>query len=305
MDILSIVSFIIILGLLALLFIVIYLLKKEGAKSEDISKKIKEDLSYSERRISDQFNRVTKSISEIKGTADYFGEISTELKDLLSGERKRGKLGEILIENILNDVLPSSCWEKQYTLGSHGIVDIAILTKNFIIPIDCKFPLNNYKNMVKENDPEKKESFLKKFIKDVKKRIDETSKYVAPDMETTDYSLMYVPAISIFLTIIEEEEIIDYSINKRVLLCSPLTLYYLLHAINETIKREQFPEQIERLYQDFLKFREDINNFIDEFNILGGHLERASNKYHETEKRIKMIEAESKALVLEDDFFMD
>ena len=186
MDIISLIFFIIILVLLVLIFVLIYFLRTEGATSKEISETIKENINDSERRITDQFNRVSNSISEIKGTADYFGEISTELKNLLSGERKRGKLGEILIENVLNDVLPSSCWERQFSLGPHGRVDIAIKTREYVIPIDCKFPLNNYKNMIEEEDSDKKQKYLKKFIRNVKSRIDETSKYVAPDMDTTD-----------------------------------------------------------------------------------------------------------------------
>jgi DNA recombination protein RmuC len=305
MDVLILTFLIIVLILLIILIIFIYFLKKEGATSEELTLKIKENIGDTEKRISDQFHRVTQSISEIKGTADYFGQISTELKDLLSGERKRGKLGEILIENILNDVLPSSCWEKQYRLGSCGIVDIVIKTKENIIPIDCKFPLNNYQLMMEEEDPQKRESYLKKFIRDVKARIDETSKYVAPEIDTTDYSLMYVPAISVFLTIIDEEDLIHYSIDKQVLLCSPLSLYYILHAINETIKREQLPEKIEMLYREFLKLRDEINTFVGDFNTLGGHIEHAHNKYYETEKKIRKIQADSGALVLEDDTFRD
>lgn len=303
MDIITFILLLIILVLLAVLLFFIYLIKREGASSEEISKRIKENIIDTERRISDEFNRVTKSISEIKGTADYFGQISTELKNLLSGERRRGKLGEILIENILNDVLPSSCWEKQYALGSYGIVDIAVKTKETVVPIDCKFPLNNYKKMLEIDDPKEKESLLKKFKRDVKTRIDETAKYIAPELKTTEYSLMYVPAISIFLTIIEEEDIIGYSIQKKVLLCSPLTLYYLLHAINETIKREQLPEKIEMLYNEFLNLRQKINNFIGDFDTLGKHIQHAYNKFYETEKNIKIIQGDANALALEDNTF--
>ena len=80
-------------------------------------------------------------------------------------------------------------------------------------------------------------SFKKQFFNDVKMRINETSKYVLPEEGTTNYSLMYVPAESIFLTILEDYDMIRYSMNKFVLLCSPVTFYYIMHAINETIKK--------------------------------------------------------------------
>lgn len=256
-------------------------------------------MSSTEKRLTDRVDKITESMMEIKGKAEIFGEIGMKLRDILGAERKRGKFGEILIENILNDVLPKSCWDRQYSLSS-GQVDIIIKTKHFIIPIDCKFPLNNYEKMIMAQDQKTMNSFKKQFFNDVKMRINETSKYVLPEEGTTNYSLMYVPAESIFLTILEDYEMIRYSMDKFVLLCSPVTFYYIMHAINETIKREKLPEKIEALYNEFLVLKKEIIEYGNLFTTLGNHLRNAYNKYNEATSQIDKIKGHSDILILKE-----
>jgi DNA recombination protein RmuC len=256
-------------------------------------------MASTEKRLTDRVDKISDSMNEIKGKTELFGDIGIKLRDILAAERKRGKFGEILIENILHDVLPKSCWDRQYSLSS-GQVDIIIKTKHFIIPIDCKFPLNNYEKMLTAQDQKTIISFKKQFFKDVQKRIDETSKYVLPEEGTTNYSLMYVPAESIFLTILEDYDTIRYSMDKLVLICSPITFYYIMHAINETIKREQLPEKIEELYNEFLVLRKEIIDYGNSFNTLGTHLRNAYNKYNEATSQVDKIKGHSDTLILKE-----
>ncbi|MFX0138022.1 MAG: DNA recombination protein RmuC [Candidatus Hodarchaeota archaeon] len=298
----DILIFLSIIVFLLIITVIIQFLRGHGIKTDEISQlvddSIYKNVSESEKRLSISIGNIMEHMGEIKGTTEVFGKISNDLKLILSGERKRGRLGEILIENILNDVLPSSCWERQCRLGS-GKVDLIIKTRDYIVPIDCKFPLNNYEKMIKEENPENKKSYLKKFVKDVKNRIEETSKFVLPASKTTDYALMYVPAESIFLTIVENEDLINLSIKNKVLICSPVTFYYILHAMNETIKREKLPEKIEALYNEFLKLKDDIIQFLNIFETLGVHISNAFNKYNEAQGNIKKIKGRAETLVLE------
>ena len=182
----EILIFFIIIIILLVLIVVIQAFKKSKIEPYKLSQIIDDSLSSTEKRLSDRVDKLSDSMVEIKGKAEIFGDIGMKLRDILSAERKRGRLGEILIENILCDVLPGSCWERQHTLST-GQVDIIIKTRDFIIPIDCKFPLNNYEKMINAQEPTSINSFKKKFFADVKKRIDETSKYVLPEEGTTSY----------------------------------------------------------------------------------------------------------------------
>ena len=290
----DILIFLILIVILLILIIIFQILKKQ-----ELSKLIDGSVSSSERRLTDRVDKISDSMMEIKGKAEIFGDIGMKLRDILAAERKRGKFGEILIENILNDVLPKSCWDRQYSLSS-GQVDIIIKTKHFIIPIDCKFPLSNYEKMIIAQDQKTIDSFKKQFFNDVKMRINETSKYVLPEEGTTNYSLMYVPAESIFLTILEDYEMIRYSMDKLVLLCSPVTFYYIMHAINETIKREKLPEKIEALYNEFLVLKKEIIDYSNLFTTLGTHLRNAYNKYNEATSQIDKIKGHSDILILKE-----
>ena len=290
----DILIFLIVIVILLIVIIIFQILKKR-----EFFQLIDGSVSSTEKRLTDRVDKITESMMEIKGKAEIFGEIGMKLRDILGAERKRGKFGEILIENILNDVLPKSCWDRQYSLSS-GQVDIIIKTKHFIIPIDCKFPLNNYEKMIMAQDQKTMNSFKKQFFNDVKMRINETSKYILPEEGTTNYSLMYVPAESIFLTILEDYDMIRYSMDKFVLLCSPVTFYYIMHAINETIKREKLPEKIEALYHEFLVLKKEIIEYSNLFTTLGTHLRNAYNKYNEATSQIDKIKGHSDILILKE-----
>jgi len=293
----DILFFLITILILLIIIIVIQIVKK--LKPYDISQIVDNSLSSTENRLTDRVDKLSDTMKEIKGKAEIFGDIGLRLSNILSAESKRGRFGEILIENILCDVLHTSCWDRQYSLST-GQVDIIVKTKDFIIPIDCKFPLNNYENMINAQDQKSKISYQKKFFNDVKKRIDETSKYVLPEEGTTSYSLMYVPAESIFLAILEDYDLIRYSMNKLVLLCSPITFYYIMHAINETIKREKLPEKIETLYNEFLVLKTEISHFINLYNTLGTHLKNAYSKYNGATSQLDKLKGHADILTLDD-----
>jgi len=69
-----------------------------------------------------------------------------------------------------------------------------VFVKDKIIPIDSKFSLENYNKIIETEDPIQKEIFVKEFKADLKKRIDETSKYIKPEQKTMDFAFMFVPS---------------------------------------------------------------------------------------------------------------
>jgi DNA recombination protein RmuC len=90
-------------------------------------------------------------------------------------------LGEYFLENVLKNILPPENYKLQYSFANGEIVDGVIFVKDKIIPIDSKFSLENYNKILEESDELKKEMYLKDFRADLKKRIDETSKYIRPN----------------------------------------------------------------------------------------------------------------------------
>ena len=107
-----------------------------------------------------------------------------------------------------------------------------------IVDMDVKFPLAHYEKYVDTEDELIRSSEKSSFLKDVKKHVKDITKrsYIDPSSGTVDYVLMLVPNESIFSFINKEDsDVIDYALENKVLLCSPLTLYAVLSLINQAI----------------------------------------------------------------------
>jgi DNA recombination protein RmuC len=78
------------------------------------------------------------------------------------------------------------------------VVDGVIFVKEKIIPIDSKFSLENYNRILEEKDEDKRELYIKDFRLDLKKRIDETSKYIRPEENTMEFAFMFIPSEGIY-----------------------------------------------------------------------------------------------------------
>ena len=109
-------------------------------------------------------------------------------------KKQRGVLGEIQLENLLANVLPPQLFQMQYSFKNKEAVDAIVKGGEYIIPIDAKFSLDNYNKMIESSNKEELVDLEKKFKSDIKNRIDETSKYIRPNENTTDYAYMFIPA---------------------------------------------------------------------------------------------------------------
>ena len=238
--------------------------------------------------LSNRVESVVSSIGGMKESTDIIGSVGNDLRRILSGHSTRGKLGEILIELILSDVLPQENYERQMTLGSKR-VDFAVKTKQYIIPIDSKFPLSNYERFIEAIDQNEKDKFLRELKKDVKKHIDAVSEYVMPELNTSSYAIMYIPAESIYYQIISDIDIIHYSLDNQVLMCSPCNLHYVLHSLHETIRREKIPQEFERILCELDAFNKDLESFSSEYDTVVKHITAGYNKSQDVQKLLHKL----------------
>ncbi len=226
------------------------------------------------------------------------GQSMTKLEELLKAPKLRGGLGELLLEDILKQVLPASSYEVQYRFRNGNTVDAIIRTANGIIPIDSKFPLENFRKMVEaQNDQEKKTSY-KQFINDVKKHIDAISqKYILPDEGTFDFALMYIPAENIYYeTIIKNEmfgdsnDLYAYASARRVFSVSPNTFYAQLQVIALGFKGMEVEKSAKDIIQNLARLQGDLTKFKDDFETVGKHLTNAKNKYDDAARKLDTFE---------------
>ena len=134
--------------------------------------------------IKDVTLRLEQVLATNKQVVDFAGQLQS-LENILKNPKHRGALGEYFLEKILAQILPTGAYKMQYHFKDGDIVDAAIFLKDQIVPIDAKFSLEKYNLLNSETDSARRDSLEKELKLDLKKRVDETSKYVKTEEGTT------------------------------------------------------------------------------------------------------------------------
>jgi DNA recombination protein RmuC len=247
-------------------------LKSTGQRLEVQNRSFNERLDHAARVIND----VNKNIGE-------FSEIGRGMKDLqefLSSPKLRGNIGEQVLKELLKQFLPNESFNLQYTFKSGEKVDAAIMTSGGIIPIDSKFPLENFRKMMKAGDPTSPElrGARSNFERDVKSHIDSISrKYILTDEGTIDYALMYIPSEVIYYEIANNQDLFDYAQNKRVLPVSPTTFYAYLKAILMSFEGQKIEKQAKEILSSLRAIKKDYGKVEENLGVMQKHLVNATN----------------------------
>ncbi len=253
------------------------------------------DVNYSTHLISSQniLIGVTEKLTELKSAAQNIKEVGENiqsLQDILQPPKLRGGLGELLLERILEEVLPPNCYKLQYKFQTGNIVDAVVKLKDSqLLTIDSKFPLSSFS--VVNNGAKEIQGASSQFKRDVKKHIDSiSSKYILPDEGTLGFALMYIPAENIYYEIIlKEEDITQYARSKNVIPVSPLSLYSYLSVVLIGLRGMEIEKDAKRILNQILNIKTCFENFSEEFNVLGGHLNNAKSKYDMSRKALDNI----------------
>ena len=252
------------------------------AKSQKPSDEILEYLKTTNVRLNEQgksFNErldnASKIIGDVQRNIGEFSEIGRGMKDLqdfLKSPKLRGNIGEQVLKDMLSQFLPKQSFKLQHTFKSGDKVDAAVMTSAGIIPIDSKFPMENFRKLI--NDPSAKTD----FERDVKKHIDDISrKYILTEEGTVDYALMYVPSEAIYYEIANNEDLFDYAQGKRVLPVSPTTFYAYLKAILMSFEGQKIEAQAKEILASLRAIQKDYEKTDDALSILQKHLTNAYN----------------------------
>jgi len=230
------------------------------------------------------------------------GQSMQKLEELLKAPKLRGGLGELLLEDLLKQVLPAANYAVQYRFRNGNAVDAIIKTANGIIPIDSKFPLENFRKMAEAQSENEKKIAYRTFVSDVKKHIEAISqKYILPDEGTFDFALMYIPAENIYYeTVIKNEmfgdanTIYDYCVGKRVFAVSPNTFYPTLQVIALGFKGMEVEKSAKTIIQNLNRLQGELTKFEDDFETVGKHLNNAKNKYDDATRKLDAFDSKLK-----------
>src|SRR3990167_8658839 len=210
--------------------IVIYFIRKQNSNSDSSliewlktmqssfdqnSKTMNSTLLSNSKQLNDRLDNAAHVIAAVQkniGEMSEIGRSMRELQSFLSSPKLRGNIGEQVLKELLSQLLPKQSFNLQYAFKNGEIVDAAIKTEAGIIPIDSKFPMENFRKMHSENSESDKKAVEREFVSDVKKHIDDIAKkYILPAEGTIDYALMYVPSESVYYEIVNNSTLFDYS----------------------------------------------------------------------------------------------
>lgn len=236
------------------------------------SNEIVEWLKSTSSRIENQNNSFN---NRIDNTAKIISDLQKNISDFsnfLSSPKLRGNMGEQVLKELLKQFLPNHSFELQYTFKSGEKVDAIIKTSGGIIPIDSKFPMENFRKS------EKDDSFKKLFFSDIRKHIDDISrKYILTSEGTVDYALMYIPSEAVYYEIANNSDLFDYLTSKRVLAVSPSTFYAYMKAILMSFEGQKIEAQAKEILSSLRAIQKDYEKASDNLGILGKHLTNAHN----------------------------
>jgi len=236
------------------------------------------------------FGNVKEQLGKLEKTNQQIVEISKDissLQELLRAPKFRGSMGEAGLENLLSQVLPQNYYHMQYRFKSGDAVDAAIRIGERLVSVDAKFSLENFKKMIDTQDEQAKNDHRRKFIQDVKNRVDEIAgKYILPSENTYDFALMYIPAENVYYETIIKEDLFSYSMSKRVVPVSPNTFYAYLQVICLGLKGMKIEENAKSILKNLSTLTIEINKFKEDFDILGKHISGANSKYEDSQKRL-------------------
>ncbi len=257
------------------------IIKMLQAGSKEDRKVLLESLQRNTQALNKRLDTAARVIGEVQKNVGEMSEIGRgmkELQEFLQSPKLRGNVGEQVLKELLAQMLPKQAFHLQYTFKSGEKVDAAIKTAAGMVPVDSKFPMENFRKMTKAKDQDEKKTHEKSFEKDVRGHIDNISKkYILTEEGTIDYALMYVPSEAVYYEVVNSPKLFDYSGAKRVLPVSPTTFYAYLRAILMSFEGQKIEKEARAILAALRAIQKDYNKVDDNLSTLQRHLNNAYN----------------------------
>lgn len=321
MTLIVIVLSILILFILVAFLFVINSLRQEIQKNQTDSRqeihgkidKITEQLMKDKtdnlqtiQKISQQSNIIIKEVTEKLTNIDAtnkqvlgFSEKLQSLENILKNPKQRGILGEYFLETLLGNVLQPNQYKMQYSFSNGEIVDAVVFYRERIIPIDAKFSLETYNKIQEEQNATAREQLEKQFRNDIKNRIDETSKYIRPAENTTEFAFMFIPAEGVYYNLlsykvganaIAQKDLIEYAFGKHVIIVSPVSFFAYLETVLQGLRNQKIEENVQDILKRVGELGKHITIYDDYMKKLGKNLGTVVGSYNNAYKEFKKID---------------
>ncbi len=245
---------------------------------------------------------ITRKLTQVEGTnkqiLDFSGKLQS-LENILKNPKQRGILGEYFLETLLSHVLQPNQYQTQFKFKNGEIVDAVIFVQDKIIPIDAKFSLEKYNKIMETTDAVQREKLEKEFKMDVKNRIDETSKYIRPTEDTTDFAFMFIPAEGIYYNLliykvgntdVRSQDLIEYAFSKRVIIVSPTSFFAYLQTVLQGLKALKMEQSVQEVIKRVSDLGKHLLAYETYMKKIGNNLGTTVNAYNTAYKELKKID---------------
>jgi DNA recombination protein RmuC len=243
------------------------------------------------KELGERLGRLQEASQKIEKLA---GDV-TRLEDLLKPPKLRGTLGEMFLEQALAQVLPPGAYAMQHPLAGGGIVDAVVFVQDRLVPVDSKFPLENYRRAREHAEEGERRRARQLFSRDVRRHVDSIAeKYIRPGSGTCDFAFMYVPAEAVYAEIVGDEEdgsLADYASSHRVIPVSPRLLYAYLSTVALGLRGLELQENARQVQQNLAELTGCWDRVSGPLEKLGVHLGNAHKQFEETSKAVDRFAA--------------
>lgn len=284
--------------------------KAMGDTQQNISRAMREQFGQSTKLIqgiTGQSNKMIADITEKLTSLDKtnqqvigFSEQLSNLEKVLKSQKQRGNLGEAGLKMVLENMMPPGSFELQYQFPDGDTVDALIITKDGNIPVDAKFSLDNYEKLIHTDNDETREKLERDFKNDLKKRIDETAKYIKPKDGTLEFAFMFIPSEAIYYDLLVNEvgavkintrSLIDYAFNERkVVIVSPTTFAAYLQTVLYGLRAFKIEEGAKSIKKNVELLGKHLLAYEDYMKKLGNSMSTTVNHYNTAYKELGKID---------------
>lgn len=252
---------------------------QQGSKED--RKVLLDSLQRNTQSLNERLDNAARVIAEVQRNIGEMSEIGRGMKELqqfLQSPKIRGNIGEQVLKDLITQMFPKSSFHLQYTFKSGEKVDAAIKTAAGILPIDSKFPMENFQKMSKSKDKKEEQDFRKLFFRDIKKHIQAISrKYILPEEGTMDFALMYIPSEPVYYEVVNEPQLLEFARRSRVYPVSPTTLYAHLQTILLSYEGQKIEQRAKEVFRLLRAIQGDYNKVEENLFTLQKHLNNAFN----------------------------
>lgn len=255
------------------------------------------------KEMSERLMHVVKGVSEVSESSKQVFSMAEQLQNLekvLKHQKQRGQLGEASLHLALQNMLPPDAYTIQHYFKNGDAVDAVIITKDGLIPVDAKFSLDNYRRLVDETDDVMRAELERDFVSDLKKRIDETAKYIRPTEGTLSFAFMFIPAEAIYYDLLVNEvgatkvntrSMIDYAYrDKNVIIVSPTTFAAYLQSVLYGFRAFKIEESAKVIAKQVEMLSRHLRAYEGFITKVGGSLGTTVNHYNAAQKEFGKID---------------